>query len=57
METAFYFCVVVMSTLVFFMKVTALNAWSELFLRFVGKVVPLFTAVYSMYQLIEHLKQ
>ena len=57
METAnliYQFCVIAISIVIFFMKITAPNAVFELLLKAVGKIVPLYCMMYSGVQIFKH---
>lgn len=57
METAsliYHFSVMVIAIVMFFMKLTAPNAVFELFLKAVGKIVPLFCILYAGIQIFKH---
>ena len=43
----FHVCVILISLLIFFMKFTGGKGVSELFLKTLSKLVPLFTMLYS----------
>jgi hypothetical protein len=57
METAnliYHFSVMIISIVFFFMKLTAPNEILQLFLRAIGKIVPLFCMLYAGVQIFKH---
>lgn len=57
METAsliYHFSVMIVAIVMFFMKLTAPNAIFELFLKAVGKIVPLFCMLYAGIQIFKY---
>lgn len=58
METAsliYHFSVMIMSIVIFFMKISATNEIFALFLKAIGKIVPLFCMLYAGVQIFKHL--
>lgn len=57
METAnliYHFSALSMGVLLFFMKFTAPNAFGEIILKAVGKIVPLFSILYAGIQIFKY---
>lgn len=57
METAnllFHFSVMLISLMVFFLKITAPNAFLELILKAIGKLIPLFCLLFAGVQIFKH---
>jgi hypothetical protein len=54
MEIVYHFVVVVMSLLIFFLRVTGSNTVFTFFLQFLGKVVPLFSMAYAVVQIFKY---
>ena len=51
----FHVCVVLVSLLIFFMKFTSTNGYVELFIKILGKLIPLFTMSYSCLMIFKAL--
>lgn len=56
METVYHFSVVIIAIIIFFMKVTAPNAFGQLILRLLAKVVPLFCMLYAGIEIFKYFK-
>lgn len=54
MEVVYHFAVIVMSLLIFFLRVTGSNTVFTFFLQFAGKVVPLFSMAYAVAQIFKY---
>jgi len=57
METAnvfYHVSVMLIALIVFFMKVTAPNAFLEMILKLIGKLVPIFCIGFAVAQLFKH---
>lgn len=50
----YHFLVIVMSILVFFLNITFPNAFFEIVLKFIGKIVPLFCILYAGVQIFKY---
>lgn len=50
----YQFCVIAISIVMFFIKLTTTNAVFELILKAVGKVVPLYCMMYAGVQIFKH---
>ena len=54
MEVAYHFAVIVMSLLIFFLKITGSNTVFTFFLQFAGKIVPLFTMAIALAKILKY---
>jgi len=57
METinlTYHFSVIIIAIVMFFMNITAPNAYVQLLFRAVGKIVPLFCMLYAAIQIFKH---
>ena len=50
----YHFSVIVMSVLVFFLTISFPNAFFEMVLKLIGKIIPLFCILYAGVQIFKH---
>jgi hypothetical protein len=51
----YHICVVLISIIVFFMRITSNNEHAQLLYRTIGKVVPIFCIMYAVVQIFKFI--